>query len=325
MLFYPESPRFYLMRHNEDKALRSLAQLRRVHPDSDCLREEYLSIKAEVLFDESVSRDKFPGKSGISLYLAEYGSLVSTMPAFKRLSVGCVTMFSQQFMGCNAMIYYAPTIFGQLGLSGNTTSLLATGVYGIVNTLSTLPAFFLIDKVGRRPLLMCGALGTFVSLVIVGAVIGAYGSSLTDHPSAGWVGIAFIYIYDINFSYSFAPIGWVLPAEIFNLGNRSKAMAITTSTTWMCNFIIGLVTPDMLETIKWGTYIFFAVFCLIALVFTYFFVPETKGKSLEDMDEIFGDTAAHEEKARLFQIAASLGLTATVPVEKTDALRAEDE
>lgn len=319
MLFFPESPRYYLMRHKEDKALKALAQLRRVNADSDSLREEYLSIKAEVLFDESVAKDKFPGKSGASLYLAQYKSLVSTRPAFWRLAIGCVTMFSQQFIGCNAMIYYAPTIFGQLGLSGNTTSLLATGVYGIVNTLSTLPALFLIDKVGRRPLLLSGATGTFISLVIVGAILGTYGDNISAHPAAGWTGIAFIYIYDINFSYSFAPIGWVLPSEIFNLGNRSKAIAITTSTTWMCNFIIGLVTPDMLETIKWGTYIFFAAFALIAFIFTYFFIPETKGKSLEDMDEIFGDTAAHEEKQRLFAIAASLGLTAEIPNEKLEA------
>jgi MFS family permease len=223
-------------------------------------------------------------------------------------------------MGCNAMIYYAPEIFAQLGLSGNTTSLLATGVYGIVNTLSTLPALVLIDKVGRRPLLMCGAIGTFISLVIVGGIIGAYGSDgLATHKSAAWTGIAFIYIYDVNFSYSFAPIGWVLPSEIFNLGNRSKAMAVTTSTTLMCNFVIGLVTPDMLQTLRWGTYIFFAAFCLLAFGFTWFFVPETKGKSLEDMDVAFGDVAAHEEKMRLFHIASSLGLTAPVPDEKIEA------
>jgi MFS family permease len=86
-----------------------------------------------------------------------------------------------------AIIYYAPTIFGQLGLSGKTTGLLATGVYGIVNTLSTLPALFLIDKVGRRPLLLCGAAGTFISLCIVGGVIGGYGDTLKVH----WLGVAF--------------------------------------------------------------------------------------------------------------------------------------
>ncbi|KAF4455365.1 MFS transporter SP family sugar:H+ symporter [Fusarium albosuccineum] len=321
MIFFPESPRFYLMRRKEDKALAALAQLRRVHPDTPSLTGEYLAIKAEVLFDESVTRDKFPGKQGLVLFAAQHGALVSTWPAFRRLAIGCCIMFFQQFMGCNAIIYYAPTMFAQLGLSGSTSGLLATGVYGIVNTLSTLPALFLIDKIGRRPLLMCGAAGTFISLVIVGGIIGGYGSSLPAHKSAGWAGIAFIYIYDINFSYSFAPIGWVLPAEIFNLSNRSKAMAITTSATWMCNFIIGLVTPDMLSTIGWGTYIFFAAFCLLAFFFTYFFVPETRGKSLEEMDVVFGDTAAHEEKARLMEIAASIGLTEALPDAKVDLAR----
>ncbi|KAM3530501.1 hypothetical protein NHJ13051_001334 [Beauveria bassiana] len=325
MLFYPESPRYYLMRRQEDAALRALAQLRRAeHPDSQRLRDEYLAIKAEVLFDESIARERFPGKAGASLYFAQYGSLVATKPAFRRLAVGCLIGFFQQFIGCNAMIYYSPIIFSQLGLSGGTTSLLATGVYGIVNTLSTLPALFLIDRVGRRPLLMCGATGTFISLVIVGAVLGAYGNNLLRHRAAGWVGIAFVYIYDVNFSYSFAPIGWVLPSEIFNLGNRSKAMAITTSCTWMCNFIIGLVTPDMLESFGWGTYIFFAAFALLAFLFTWFFVPETKGKSLEDMDEIFGDAAARQEKQRLFNIAASLGLTAPMPtLDKMDVATAD--
>lgn len=325
MIFYPESPRYFLMRKNEEKALASLAKLRRVHPDTEGLRTEYLAIKAEVLFDEATAREKFPNKSGFSLWLAQYTDLLLRWPSFKRVFIGSSIMFFQQFMGCNAMIYYAPTIFSQLGLSGQTSSLLATGVYGIVNTLSTLPALFLIDKVGRRPLLMCGAVGTFISLVIVGGIIGGYGSSLSENKSAGWAGIAFIYIYDINFSYSFAPIGWVLPAEIFNLGNRSKAMAITTSATWMCNFIIGLVTPDMLDTLKWGTYIFFAAFCLIAFVFTFFFVPETRGKSLEDMDVVFGDTAAHEEKVRLYEIAASMGLTEALPNEKVDHARHETE
>ncbi|KZL78095.1 D-xylose-proton symporter (hexose transporter) [Colletotrichum tofieldiae] len=318
MMFFPESPRFFLMRRKEDKALAALAKVRRVHPDTESLRAEYLGIKAEVLFDESINRDRFPGKKGFSLFAAQHVALVSSGPAFKRLAIGCGIMFFQQFMGCNAIIYYAPTMFSQLGLSGKTSSLLATGVYGIVNTLSTLPALFLIDKIGRRPLLLCGAAGTCISLVIVGAIIGGFGDSLQSNKSAGWAGIAFIYIYDINFSYSFAPIGWVLPSEIFNLGNRSKAMAITTSATWMCNFIIGLVTPDMLETIGFGTYLFFAAFCALAFVMTYFFVPETRGKSLEEMDLVFGDTAAHEEKARLMAIAASVGLTDVLPAEKID-------
>jgi sugar porter (SP) family MFS transporter len=305
MFFYPESPRWQLINDRDDEALITLSRLRRLPADDEAIRTEFLAIKAEVVFEQSFIREHYAGYSGVKLAAAQYLNLVSTWSNFRRLSIGCCVMFFQQFMGCNAMIYYAPTIFAQLGLSGTTTSLLATGVYGIVNTLSTIPAVILIDKVGRRSLLMCGAAGTFISLVIVGAIIGACGD-LAKNKAAGWAGIAFIYIYDINFSYSFAPIGWVLPSEIFNLGSRSKAISITTSTTWMCNFIIGLVTPDMLATIGWGTYIFFAAFCLLAGLFTFFFIPETRNKSLEDMDEVFGDTAAHEEKTRLYQIVEHL-------------------
>jgi sugar porter (SP) family MFS transporter len=308
MLFFPESPRYYCMRDNDQAGISALARVRQSSPDDEFLHKEYLSIKAEVMFEQSFNRETFPGKSGISLYLAGYTTLFSTWPSFKRTAIGCSVMFFQQFIGCNAIIYYSPTLFRQLGLTGKTGGLLATGVYGIVNTISTLPALFLIDKVGRKPLLLAGAVGTFISLIIVGGVIGRYGETIKDHPAAGWTGIAFVYIYDVNFSYSWAPIGWVLPSEIYNLGNRSKAMSLTTSSTWMCNFIIGLVTPDMMESIGYGTYLFFAAFAAIAFAFTWFVIPETRGKSLEEMDAVFGDTTAHEEKTRLFNIAASLGL-----------------
>ncbi|KAH4066028.1 hypothetical protein HBH50_154120 [Parastagonospora nodorum] len=302
MIFFPESPRYYCMRDNDEAGVRALAKVRQTRPDDELLQKEYLAIKAEVIFEQQYAREKFPGKSGVSLYLAGYSTLFSNWPSFRRTAIGCCVMFFQQFIGCNAIIYYAPTIFGQLGLSGKTTGLLATG------TLSTLPALFLIDKIGRRPLLLSGAAGTFISLCIVGGVIGGYGNTLKDHPAAGWTGIAFVYIYDVNFSYSWAPIGWVLPSEIYNIGNRSKAMSLTTSSTWMCNFIIGLVTPDMLETIGYGTYLFFAAFALIAFFFTWFLIPETKGKTLEEMDAVFKDTTAHEEKTRLYNIAQTLGL-----------------
>ncbi|CAG7918297.1 unnamed protein product [Penicillium olsonii] len=322
MLFFPDSPRWLLMKERDDESITALSKLRRQARDSPVLLNEYLEIKASIMLENTFARDNFPNLSGYRLHMAQYMSFLTTWARFKRLAIGCIVMFFQQFMGCNAMIYYAPTIFAQLGLDGNTTSLLATGVYGIVNCLSTLPALFFIDKVGRRPLLMAGATGTCISLVIVGGILGGYGSALVDNKSAGWVGIAFIYIYDINFSYSFAPIGWVLPSEIFNLSIRSKAISITTSATWMCNFIIGLVTPDMLESITWGTYIFFAAFCLLALAFTIFCVPETRGKTLEDMDLIFGDTAAHEEKKRIKNIEAELRGT---PIEDDEFMKPVDE
>lgn len=194
MLFYPDSPRWLFMQDREEEAIATLARLRCQAPDHPTVVAESLEIKATILLENTYVRDHYNGLSGVRLYAAQYLSMFNNYGRFKRLAIGCCVMFFQQFMGCNAMIYYAPTMFSSLGLNGNTTSLLATGVYGIVNCLSTLPALLFIDRVGRRPLLMCGAAGTCISLVIVGAIIGAYGDTLSSHATAGWAGIAFIYV-----------------------------------------------------------------------------------------------------------------------------------
>lgn len=169
-------------------------------------------------------------------------------------------------------------------------------MYGITNTVFTLPAVFLLDKIGRRKLLMAGAVGCGVSLIVVGSLIAAYAHDWPAHPMAGHAAIAFVYIYDVNFSYSWAPIGWVLPSEIFNLATRSTGISITTSTTWMSNFIIGVVSPLMLEKIpNGGTYFFFAAFAILGFLTVYFTFPETRLKSLEEMDEVFGAQTSPED------------------------------
>lgn len=306
MCFLPKSPRWLLMKGYEEQSLETLAYLRRVPTSNKKVQAEFLEIKGEVLFEQNFKSQKFGSKTGLSLAILEYKNLFFRKSNFRRVFIGSAIMFFQQFMGCNAIIYYAPTIFGMLGLSGNSTSLLATGVYGVVNFLSTIPAVLLLDKLGRRLMLMAGAIGTFISLIIVGGIVGKYADNIDQHQSAGWCAVAFIYIYDINFSYSFAVIGWCLPSEIFSMGIRSKAISITTSSTWMCNFIIGLITPHMLDTMKFGTYIFFAAFCIIAFFFVYFFVPETRLKTLEEMDEVFGDEDVYQNKHDMEKINANL-------------------
>lgn len=298
MCFMPKSPRWLLLVGRESESWDTLKYLRRKFEDDE-VEQEFLEMKAEVEFERDYAIRKYGPKSGLSLELSKYAMLFTTKSHFRRVFIGSAVMFFQQFLGCNAIIYYAPTIFAALGLSDNTTSLLGTGLYGIVNFLATIPAIFLIDRVGRKPLLMCGAAGCFISLIIVAGIVGKYDDQLATYVTPGRTAIAFIFIYDVNFSYSFAPIGWVLPSEIFPIGIRAKAVSITTSSTWMCNFIIGLVTPRMLETMKFGTYLFFGVFAFMAFFFVWFCIPETKGRPLEEMDEVFNDIEAATEKQAL--------------------------
>jgi hypothetical protein len=110
------------MQERDDEAINALSKLRRQDRNSPDLLNEYLEIKASIMLENTFARDHFPNLSGVRLDSAQYMSFLTTWARFKRLAIGCCVMFFQQFMGCNAMIYYAPTIFGQLGLDGNTVS-----------------------------------------------------------------------------------------------------------------------------------------------------------------------------------------------------------
>ncbi|KAF2632981.1 hypothetical protein BU25DRAFT_454132 [Macroventuria anomochaeta] len=193
MLFFPESPRFYCMQDDDAAGVAALTRVRQTNPDDDLLQKEYLSIKTEVIFEQSYNREKFPGDSGVALPCRLHHTLLHmALVQAHSYWLLCHVLPATHWLQCDHLLrsYH----LWQLGLLGKTGGLLATGVYGIVNTLSTLPALFLIDKVGRKPLLLCGAAGTFISLVIVGGVIGEYGDTLRDHSAAGWTGIAFVYI-----------------------------------------------------------------------------------------------------------------------------------
>lgn len=177
-------------------------------------------------------------------------------------------MFFQQFIGCNSMIYYAPTFFGSTGSAWQYD--FSSGDWSVWNCeLFQHISCSLFDRLTGKTSFTPGGCYWWHYLAGSGWSSDCQAWIFSFRPQVGWIGRNCFYLYLCYQLFLFmAPIGWVLPSEIFSLGIRSKAIAITTSSTWMNNFIIGLVSPKMIQNITWGTYVIFAGFALIALLFT---------------------------------------------------------
>ncbi|KAI2787094.1 hypothetical protein POX_f07452 [Penicillium oxalicum] len=316
ILFMPPSPRWLMVKGREDECLAVIARLRQLPSDSELVQLEFLEVKAQNRFEQETSLAKFPQyhtpglMNKVKLGYHEYTSLLTNRSLFKRVMVAVFIMVFQQWSGINAILYYASFIFKDLGLTGNTTSLLAGGVGGILLFLATIPAVLYIDQLGRKPVLITGAVGMGICHLVVAGLDGKYNSSWPEHRAAGWVAVVFVWLYQVNFGYSWGPGAWVLVAEVFPLGVRAKAVSIGASSNWLNNFAIGIATPKMVDKMGYGTFIFFGVMCFIGAAFIFFVVPETKNLTLEEMDEVFGDEAGNaiEDRNRLHEIYTDLGL-----------------
>ncbi|KAK7203052.1 general substrate transporter [Myxozyma melibiosi] len=316
MNFMPQSPRWLMSKGRDEECLQTIARIRHADVEHEIVVLEYLEIKAQQMFDDETSEMLFPeyqdksAKSSFMLGYHAYARLFTNKALFKRTSVSILVMLFQQWTGINAILYYAPFIFQDLGLTGNSSSLLASGVCGVVMFLATIPAVLFIDNLGRKPVLICGALGMAVCHFIVAGISGAYEDSWGSHKAAGWVAVVFVWFFVVHFGYSWGPAAWIVIAEIFPLGVRAKGISIGASSNWLNNFAVGMATSDMLDNMRYGTYIFFGIICVIGSVYIYFIVPETKGRTLEEMDELFKDDSG-EGKAdaeRLNRIWRELGM-----------------
>lgn len=162
--FMPFSPRWLMNNDREEEASRTLAYLRNLPEDHELVRIELLEIKAEVIFERQVFAKQFPsldnGSSGVlRREFAQYANIFRSRDSFKRVAIGSLVMFFQQWSGIDSIIYYAPIIFQSLGLTSATTSLLASGITGVINVAVTVPAIMLLDKVGRKPLALASNAG----------------------------------------------------------------------------------------------------------------------------------------------------------------------
>lgn len=131
------------------------------------------------------------------------------------------------------VIYYAPVIFQSLGLTSAASSLLATGITGIINVCVTIQAILVIDKIGRKPLALASSIGMFVCQVSIGIIVATCASAWKEHAVAGWIAVVMVWLYIANFAYGWGPVSWILIAEIFPLSIRAKGSAFGASSNWL--------------------------------------------------------------------------------------------
>lgn len=193
--------------------------------------------------------------------------------------IGIGIMFVQIATGINAIIYYAPTIFKNLGFSSNQDALFITIFIGLINFLMTFVALAFVDKLGRKPLLFIGLSGMLLSLLVLSSVF------VLDFSFVKYLTIISCAVYIVSFSMSLGPIGLLLISEVFPLKYRGSAMSVAIISNFIFNFIVTGLFPISLS--KFGgsiTFLIFALICVVSIFFVYFVVPETKGVSLEEIE-----------------------------------------
>ena len=257
IMLVPETPRFLALRGNDTKAF---AVLERINGTAEA-RSILADIKATV--HERHER------------LFAYGVAV--------IIIGVLLSFFQQAIGINVVLYYAPRIFENMGASGNA-SMIQPVVMGVVNIVFTVVAIFTVDKVGRKPLLIIGSTGMMIGMAALAAL------SFSD--SIGLAALFFIILYTASFMMSGGPICWVLIAEIFPNTIRSQAVAIAVAAQWISNFLISATFPSLSTWSIGGTYCIYALMSLASAIFVWRWVPETKGKTLEEMSVLWRSNAS---------------------------------
>jgi len=273
MLILPETPRYLIKKGRSAQAAKSLSRLRRLDVDHPALIEELAEIQANHEYEMALGQASY-----IQCFRA---------PLLKRLLTGCGLQALQQLTGVNFIFYYGTAFFQNAGFKN---PFIISTITNVVNVCSTFPGLYMVEKWGRRPLLMFGAIGMSVCQMIVAAV----GTALPTDHAANQALIAFVCIYIFFFACSWGPVAWVVTGEIFPLKARAKCLSMTTATNWLLNWAIAYSTPYLVNdgpgdaNLKAKVFFIWGGFCWICVLFVYMMIYETKGLSLEQVDELYG-------------------------------------
>ncbi|WP_404324452.1 D-xylose transporter XylE [Cytobacillus firmus] len=260
LLLVPETPRYLAIKNDDNKALAVLTKINGASEAKTILGE----IKKSVAASANVPAEK----------LFAYGKLV--------IVIGILLSVFQQFVGINVALYYAPRIFESMG-AAKDASMLQTIVMGIINVIFTVVAILTVDKWGRKPLLITGSIGMAIGM------FGVAGMAFSNIIGMGT--LIFIIVYTASFMLSWGPICWVLISEIFPNKIRGQAVAVAVAAQWAANYFISSTYPMMMEFSGGLTYGFYGLMSVLSAIFVWKFIPETKGKTLENMENFWRKTA----------------------------------
>jgi hypothetical protein len=218
---------------------------------------------------------------------------------YKRVFIAMSAQALAQLNGINVISYYAPLVFEQAGWVGRD-AILMTGINGLTYLASTIPPWYLVDRLGRRPILMWGAVAMIISLSGI-----SYFIYIDIHLTPRMV-VIFVVLYNAAFGASWGPIPWLYPPEILPLSIRAKGASLSTASNWAFNWLVGELTPILQDLIQWRLYLMHAFFCAVSFVVVYFLFPETANVRLEDMNSIFGDASTVAPSPQTLAEAESL-------------------